>query len=182
MNKHPIDTYIQFSEAGTASKNQEIFPHGAIKGAQFWWDGAKFSGVGSTRPAVCEGVSRQLGFGPIHEGFDPGRAINELRRGNNVLHPAVLHLREETESGYFCVRHSSEEENQCCSTFPLLPCNKQRDAFRQEKREKTGYEIIFNKSGLKKMSSGPSVQVNPSAPSPEIISIIIFTNQCETGL
>lgn len=80
---------------------------------------------------VCAGVSGQQGLRPVHEGFDPGGAVDELGRGHDVLHPAVFHLREETESGYFCIRHSSEEENQRCSILPLLACNTSRDVFKQ---------------------------------------------------
>lgn len=73
-------------------------------------------------PGVAAGDSGGLQVRPVHEGFDPGRAVYELCCGYNVLHPAVFHLREETESGYFCIGHSTEEEHQCCSILPLLTC------------------------------------------------------------
>lgn len=69
---------------------------------------------------LTEGDSGALRFGPVHEGFDPTGTINEFGGSNNVFHPAVFHLREETQSGYFCVRHSTEKEHQRGPVLPLL--------------------------------------------------------------
>lgn len=72
---------------------------------------------------VHAGDSGRLGFGSVHEGFDPSCTIYEFCGGYNVLHPAVFHLREEAESGYLCVRHSTKEEHQRRTILPLLACN-----------------------------------------------------------
>lgn len=73
-------------------------------------------------PGVRAGDSGDLGFRPVHEGFDPSCTIYEFRCGYNILHPAVFHLREETKSGYLRVRHSSEEKHQRSPILPLLAC------------------------------------------------------------
>lgn len=73
-------------------------------------------------PGVHAGDSGCLGFRPVHEGFDPSCTVHEFCGGYNILHAAVFHLREETESGYFCVRHSAEEEHQRRPILPLLAC------------------------------------------------------------
>lgn len=83
-----------------------------------WWMGCLMW------PGVHPGDSGGLRFRPVHEGFDPRCTVYEFCGGYNVLHPAVFHLREETQSGYFCVRHSTEEEHQRCSIFPLLAWRK----------------------------------------------------------
>lgn len=56
----------------------------------------------------------------VHEGSDPRRAVNQLGRGDDVLHPAVLHLRQEAESGDLRVRHPAQEEDQRRSILPLM--------------------------------------------------------------
>lgn len=56
----------------------------------------------------------------VHEGSDPRRAVNQLGRGDDVLHPAVFHLRQEAESCDLCVRHPAQEEDQRCSVLPLV--------------------------------------------------------------
>lgn len=68
------------------------------------------------------GDSGGLRFRPVHEGFDPGCTIYQFCGGYDIFHPTVLHLREETQSGYFCVGHAAEEEDQRRSVLPLLTC------------------------------------------------------------
>lgn len=62
----------------------------------------------------------------VHERSDPRRAVNEFGCGDDILHPAVFHLRQEAESGYFCVRHTAQEEDQRCSILPLMACTVRR--------------------------------------------------------
>lgn len=73
---------------------------------------------------VCPGVhdadSGGLGFRSVHERFNPSCSVYEFRGSYDVLHPAVFHLREEAQSSYFCIRHSTEEEHQRCPIFSLL--------------------------------------------------------------
>lgn len=90
------------------------------------------------QPGVHAGVSLVLRLRPVHERFDPSRAVHEFGGGYNVLHPAVFHLREETESSYFCVCHSAQEEHQRRSIFPLLAC---KDTRRQSWAQKTSAKI-----------------------------------------
>lgn len=83
------------------------------------------------------GDSVGLGFRPVHEGFYPSCTVYEFCGGYNILHPAVFHLREETKSGYFCVRHSAEEEHQRRPVLPLLACRAGKgDARHSNKKEK----------------------------------------------
>lgn len=76
---------------------------------------------------MCPGVhvsdgSEGRGFRAVHEGFDPAGAIDEFGGGDDVFHPAVLHLRQEAQSSYFCISHPSEEEHQRGPILPLLTC------------------------------------------------------------
>lgn len=82
----------------------------------FWWMGFLMW------PGVRAGDSLCWGFRAVHEGFDPSCAIYEFCGGYNILHPAVFHLREETESSYFCIRHTTKEEHQRCPILSLLAC------------------------------------------------------------
>lgn len=59
------------------------------------------------QPDVQAGVSVALQLRPVHERFDPSRAVHEFCGSYNVLHPAVFHLGEEPESSYLCIRHSA---------------------------------------------------------------------------
>lgn len=76
------------------------------------------------------GDSGVLGLRSIHEGFDPCGAVDEFCGGDDVLHPAVLHLGQETKSSYFCVGHASEEKHQCGSILTLLACGDTGDTNR----------------------------------------------------
>lgn len=73
-------------------------------------------------PGVHAGDSGGLRFRTVHEGLNPCRTVYEFCGGYDVLHPAVFHLREETKSGYFCVRHTAKEEHQRRPILPLLAC------------------------------------------------------------
>lgn len=77
-------------------------------------------------PGVHAGDSGDLGFRSVHEGFDPSCTIQEFCGSYDILHPTVFHLREKAKSGYFCVRHSTEEEHQRRPILPLLTCTTAR--------------------------------------------------------
>lgn len=100
-------------------------------------------GVVLWRPAVRVGGSGNLRFRSVHEGFDPSGAVDEFCSGYDVLHAAVFHLREETQSGYFCVRHPAEEENQRGSVFPLLACGRLEEKMNSRSRKEWGKKNLY---------------------------------------
>lgn len=116
--KTPEGTFKEpdaFHSAQTSMKHLQYTDMDIKTAAEvFWWMGCLMW------PGVCTGDSGGLRFWTVHEGFNPSCTVYEFCGGYNVLHPTVFHLREETESGYFCVRHSTEEENQRCPILPLL--------------------------------------------------------------
>ena len=61
-----------------------------------------------------------LGFGPIHEGFDPAGAVDELGGCYDILCAAVLHLGQEAQGCDLSVGHPSEEEHQGGPVLSLL--------------------------------------------------------------
>lgn len=72
--------------------------------------------------SVHAGDSGRLRFRPIHEGFYPRCTVDEFCGGYNILHTAVFHLWEETQSGYFCIGHATQKKHQGRSILPLLAC------------------------------------------------------------
>lgn len=92
------------------------------------WNTRKFTNIHIQRSRLNQqlGDSGSFCLRVIHERSNPRCAVNEFGCGDDVLHPAVFHLRQESESGYFCICHTAQEEDQRCSILPLMACTVKR--------------------------------------------------------